>query len=386
MPTPLFETPTPQTNTPAPTVVPQTPPPANLPQPSGDPLSSTAVPVPDTTVPGSTVPQPAPDAATNASSVTPEQTVAGQLEGLFSNKELNPLFEYARGGASQYSNSRGLVNSSIAAEAGEQAVFAQAMPIASQDANTYAARAQQAQGHLQTLTQMATQGDINSRLQLEQFGYNFQLSEQQNLHNMQLAALQGDIQSELALQSFGFDTELMRQDHGYRLGLADVELRNALQLSDQNNDQWLQRIAADHANSLETIGANAAANSGINSENFARDLQGNYLGAVERRTSQFSSEVTSIYQQQGLTAAQQQQAVSVARANYQDDLALLQTYYSQSPQWDPAFGNDPGQAAPPQANVRDPAPAGIFGPSAGPTPNPAGRGRIETDTERRDYR
>lgn len=312
------------------------PAPANIPSVNQDPLSSTSVPVPETTTQGSTVPAPS---ATGDLGVTAPETVQGQLTDLFSNKDMNPLFDHARGNAQQYSNSRGLVNSSIAAEAGEQAVFANAMPIASQDANTFAARGQQAAAHVQRLTEMATSGDINSRLQLEQFGYNFQLSEQQNLHNMQLAALQGDIQAELALQNFGFDTELMKQDFGYRVKLADVELRNALELSQQDNEQWLQRIAVDHSNALEQIGANAAANSGLNNENFARDLQGNYLGAVERRTSQFSSEVTSIYQTQGLSAAQQAAAVDVARRNYQDDLALLQDFYSKSPYWDPSFGN-----------------------------------------------
>lgn len=320
---------------PYPEVASSQPAPASLPQVDQDPLSSTSVPVPETTTPASTVPSPSP---TTDLGVTAPETVQGQLTDLFQNKDMNPLFDRARGGAQEYANSRGLVNSSLAAQAGEEAVFGQAMSIASQDANTYAARGQQAAGHLQRLTEMATSGDINSRLQLEQFGYNFQLSEQQNLHNMQLAALQGDIQAELALQNFGFDTELMRQDFGYRVRLADVELRNALELSRQDNEQWLQRISVDHANTLEQIGANAAATSGINNENFARDLQGNYLGAVERRTSQFSSEVTSIYQTQGLTAAQQTAAVEVARRNYENDLALLQDFYSKSPYWDPAFG------------------------------------------------
>ena len=226
-----------------------------------------------------------------APGVTAEQTVQGQLAHLFENPDANPLWEYAKGIASQYSNSRGLQNSDIAAEAGAQAVFAQAMPIAQQDANTYAARAQleagfwqnaglqaqaatiasglQAQGHLETLIELNRQGDINSRLQLEQFGYNFELNEQENLHQKQQLALQGDIQAELALQQFGFDTQLMKQDHGYRVNLMKIELSNALRINEQTNNHQLQQmqvanrnalqqINQGHANTLQQIAANGA--------------------------------------------------------------------------------------------------------------------------------
>ncbi len=42
-----------------------------------------------------------------------------------------------------------------------------------------------AQDHMQSLVAMAAQGDINSKLQLEQFGYNWDLSEQDNLNRLQ---------------------------------------------------------------------------------------------------------------------------------------------------------------------------------------------------------
>jgi len=123
-----------------------------------------------------------------APGVTPEQTVQGQLEQIL-NKD-NALFDWARGQAAQYSNSRGLLNSDIAAEASSQSVMGVALPIAQQDAETYARAAEQqrqfwhtaglqafdatiqsglmAQDHLERMVEMSHQGDINSRLQLEQ--------------------------------------------------------------------------------------------------------------------------------------------------------------------------------------------------------------------------
>jgi len=280
---------------------PAAPPPIATPTPAAPPPIAT---------PSAGVPTP-----NVAGNLAPEETVQGQLSSLFTNKDMNPLWKYAEGLGMQYANSRGLANSSMAAEAGAQAVFAQAMPIASQDATAFFARAQQ-----------AAQGDINAKLQLEQFGYNFDLSEQENLHNLQLAALQGDIQAGLALQQFGFDTELMEQDFGFRSELMDQELRNALGLGEAQQDDMLEQIALNNQNTLDQIAANGNA-----------ELQTRYLTAVETRTGQFSFEVTQIYQTQGLTPYQQQAAVETARRNYLNDVQFIQDQYSSSPGWDPEW-------------------------------------------------
>lgn len=67
--------------------------------------------------------------------VNPNQTVSGQVTDLL--KADNPLMQTARGQAAQAANSRGLLNSSMAVQAGEQAAINSALPIASQDAQTY---------------------------------------------------------------------------------------------------------------------------------------------------------------------------------------------------------------------------------------------------------
>ena len=72
-----------------------------------------------------------------ANIVDPERgTVAGQMRGLLA--ENSPYLQVARTGALQTAAGRGLLNSSIAAGAGEEAAIKQALPIAQQDAQTYA--------------------------------------------------------------------------------------------------------------------------------------------------------------------------------------------------------------------------------------------------------
>jgi len=68
------------------------------------------------------------------------QTVANQITGLISNN--SPLLQKARADSLAQMNSRGLANSSMALGEGQKAVIASALPIAQQDANTFAQQAQ----------------------------------------------------------------------------------------------------------------------------------------------------------------------------------------------------------------------------------------------------
>ena len=97
---------------------------------------------------------------------TPDQkegaTVAKNLEGLLASG--SPYIEAARAGAQRQANSRGLLNSTMAATAGEKAGIESALPIAQQDAGF---RQQQElatqQGNIQRGL-YETQGNISERL------------------------------------------------------------------------------------------------------------------------------------------------------------------------------------------------------------------------------
>jgi hypothetical protein len=66
---------------------------------------------------------------------TGKETVSGQLDTLLGQD--SPYLQRARAGAVQTANSRGLLNSSMAAGAGEAAAIDAALPIASADASVY---------------------------------------------------------------------------------------------------------------------------------------------------------------------------------------------------------------------------------------------------------
>ena len=68
--------------------------------------------------------------------VAKNQTVQSQLEQIIAAD--SPLMQQARMRALQAANARGLLNSSMAVSAGESALYDAAMPIAQQDASTYA--------------------------------------------------------------------------------------------------------------------------------------------------------------------------------------------------------------------------------------------------------
>jgi hypothetical protein len=349
--------------------------------------------------------------ADKAPEIKPEETMQGQLEKVLNTD--NALFDWARGQAAQYSNSRGLQNSDIAAEASSQAVFQNAIPIAQFDAEVYAQRAAQerefwysagrqafdatiqsrlmAQDHLQQLVQMSHQGDINSRLQLEQYGYNWNLNEQQNLHTKEQLALQGDIQSRHLLEAFGYDMELMDKDFGYRFSLQQQDHVNLMARSDQDLENDLVRLDVQNAATMDQIAANSAGRineinaqgnvaSQQDADRFTMDLQGNYLGAVEREITSFGNRVNAIWNNGDMNAAQQQHAVEVEWNQHIKNLNFYADMYSNSPGWDPAWiieplgvptNPNPGDTTTPDTTTPDtttPDTGGYTPPDAGTPP------------------
>ena len=145
--------------------------------------------------------------------ITPQETVQGQLKSIID--ENSPLMQSAKGEALAQSNSRGLINSSLAVQAGQKAVIDTAAPIAAQDASTYAASGLSAQ---------------NANQELNQTKYNALLgtvTKAQELSNaMQLATQQGKINSDLQAQQDAATYKL--QTTLKQMGI-DVDLQNIAQ-------------------------------------------------------------------------------------------------------------------------------------------------------------
>lgn len=201
--------------------VPLVPPPPVSPQPPPAPVA--ANPVADNPYGASSI-----DANT--------ETVAGQMDTLLSAG--SPYITRARTSAAQYANRRGLLNSSIAAGAGEAAAIDAALPIASQDAATYGRAAdqvratgleQQRMSHglsLDLQLQDAVQQDVLERVRLEH-DQTLERMDREQRHELEMTFINGTQRiQELAISEMGAinRTQGLTADQQNR-AIADVEQR-----------------------------------------------------------------------------------------------------------------------------------------------------------------
>lgn len=299
-----------------------------------------------------------------------DETVSGQLKKLIS--EDSPVLQQARARSQREAAARGLQNSSVAAQAGEEALYAAATPIASQDASTVNARRNQ---NLSTVNQFGinlqqteqqkqliqTQTDASSRLQAEQGNISADLQEKQGAINERLQKLSADQEITRLREQGTINERLQTLDQNFKSLQADLDRGAALTLEDkrfqsnqalviseyaqraglskQEADQEIARLNAGHLNTLDEIAAQAKASAELSKADLGPKLQAQYLDAVNQRMAAASAEIQNIYTTQGLKPAQQEAAVAKARAQMQSDLTQLQAYYTQSPLWDTNWGN-----------------------------------------------
>lgn len=104
---------------------------------------------------------------------TPGQTVENRLQGLLEDKS-NPLMQRRESQAMQQAQSRGLLNSTMAATAGQAAMIDAAMPIASQDAATLNRFYQAAQMADITKDQQTWQHNLQTMMNQQNFDHETQ--------------------------------------------------------------------------------------------------------------------------------------------------------------------------------------------------------------------
>lgn len=165
--------------------------------------------------------------ATTSEVNQPTDTVAGQLNTLLSSG--SPYIERARYSAAETANSRGLLNSSMAAGAGEAAAIDAALPIASQDAgifNTtrltnqqYKNRASEFGANAANTTSMFNAGQSN-QFASQRLGGEIQkdVIGAQTEAEKELIGAKTQSAKELAEQSFGFSSALSAQQYTQSLG------------------------------------------------------------------------------------------------------------------------------------------------------------------------
>ena len=139
-------------------------------------------------------PQPVEKATASNWNVGGNQLVQNQLKGLLSDN--NPLVQIAKTQGLEAANQRGLLNSSLGAEAGALAHYQYAMPIAQADAGTYA-QAGRFNADNQTQVSMANANAQNVRSNLQ---YSTENQNQQASLNRQHDAGMANLNHGLALE------------------------------------------------------------------------------------------------------------------------------------------------------------------------------------------
>ncbi len=142
-------------------------------------VSNVAEPVPNVAEPVPNVAEPAPR------EVTSQETVKGQIAGILD--EESPILTTARTRAKEKSAERGLQNTSMAVQAGEQAVIESALPIAQQDAETFAQSAQSAQESGQRMAETAFTGELSKDISEHEYGLKEELVATEYAEKQELA-------------------------------------------------------------------------------------------------------------------------------------------------------------------------------------------------------
>jgi len=127
-----------------------------------------------------------------------KETAIGQLPGILAKD--NPLQQQAVTRAKQSWNARGLLPSSMAVQAGEEAAIGAAMPLATEAAGAYRGQAAANQGLLGQSALNLQQIQAGKEAGAENFGYSTQLNQQQI-----------EAQKEAAKSGFGYQTQLTQQ-------------------------------------------------------------------------------------------------------------------------------------------------------------------------------
>lgn len=229
--------------------------------------------------------------------VQPNQTVANQLEQIL--KSDSPLMQLARTRAQQSMNARGLSNSTMAGTAGEAAMIDSAMPIATQDATTYANA-----GRFNADTSSTFSRDANA------FG------REQQMANFNVGANDWAAGRAFDRNQAGADAELGRQ----------VQLLQA-QITGNGTeaDQKLQR-------DLTFLQAQQAANTGTATQAQKDTLQRGYVQSLTQARTDYATALANISSSSQMDAGLKAETLTNLKTTYNTIIGN----YAKILGWDPS--------------------------------------------------
>jgi hypothetical protein len=275
--------------------------------------------------------------------IDPSDTVANQLKGILEGD--SPLLQSARTRAMQESANRGLLNTSIAATAGEEALTRTALPIAQQDAATRFAAKQANQaasnqafqstaeaaniagrqvhgGQLET-SLIGTRAGAESGLQSERAQQAGELSQQEAIQQQAQARLQGEIQGGLVNTQAEADARLRELQGEIERGLIGERSTQQQVLAQQQFgfEKALQDSRSVQELSLQVLRGNQAEQiAGIEAE-YKTLMQTNDSAA--RFFSQISMGMSEILKEPNITPEAKQTLIQKQTELLRNGLAVI---------------------------------------------------------------
>jgi len=228
-----------------------------------------------------------------------KETVSGQLDTLL--KSGSPYLERAKAGAMGTANKRGLLNSSIAAGAGEAAAIDASLPIANADANVYGTASRDNQQAGNTALQFGAGATNTSNLASADAQNKSALTNQIAGNERTLQELRGTQAKELA----GMDAASQKELQGMR-GTQAVDIENIK----AENQLALQELKGGQAESI--VGIENEYKNLLQTNTLASGIYSNLLAAM-----------TTVANSSTMDTAAKQQAVTNMQAWLQGGLGLI---------------------------------------------------------------
>lgn len=224
------------------------------------------------------------------------QTVQGQIQGIIANN--SPLMQMAKTTSLQNMNGRGLLNSSMAIGEGQKAVYQAALPIAQQDAQTFAQSNQFNANAANTAAQFGAsaknQSDqFNAQTNTQTSQFNTAADNQANQFNAQNQTQVSTQNAASANQANQFNSQQANAQNQYNVGQINSQVMATL---DQNNKLSLMQVEAQYKTLMQ---ANQSADSIYQQtiKNIA-DIQMNKDMTADTKTTMINQQMT--YLQTGM--------------------------------------------------------------------------------------
>lgn len=306
-------------------------------------------------------------------------SVANQLNGLLAQD--SPYIKQARQRAAEESAARGLRNSTLGVQSGEQAAISQALPIAQQDAQQNF----QLQNNEQIQNYQMDQSLYNALLtgERDRVMQEYGLDATQYNAMLQQAQMQNQQRFELDRMSYGANLDEKRDNRQQQFALEQQKFSAQLQsvMNQEQHQMSLERMDGEQKNALERMNeefVNSLETMGVQMEHQSRMA---FSDSSTRIMQAAMEQIGYIYSNPEMTPEQQRNAVDTVMQNLRQQHNFLQGVYEPFPGLDFEPGeqppsntnpNNPATPNPPGGGGNNPAPPGGSRPS--PAPSPPGGG------------